>query len=159
MTVSESLIKSILSDKTITEYWITYYCNPQNQARELLYKAALNNALRLTDMMKRAMKRDDPFWRTLRNKLYTVVHEYCEKMKLFIQEHNGRNVTIWSLYMSQMNEVLQRTLEIKERETDLETLKCELDVFQYTIIHNYIGLTPKQVQSFEHKLGIEHLGF
>lgn len=159
MTVSESLIKSILSDKTITEYWITYYCNPQNQARELLYKAALNNALSLTDAMKRAMKRDDPFWRTLRNKLYTVVHEYCEKMKLFIQEHNGRNVNVWSLYMSQMNEVLQRTLEIKEREIDLETLKRELDVFQYTIIHNYIGLTPRQVQSFEHKLGIEHLDF
>ena len=57
MTVSESLIKSILSDKSITEYWVTYYCNPQNQARELLYNAALNNALRLTDMMKRAMKR------------------------------------------------------------------------------------------------------
>lgn len=159
MTVSESLIKSILSDKSITEYWITYYCNPLNQARELLYEAALNNALRLTDMMKRAMKRDDLFWRTLKNNLYIVVHEYCEKMKLFIQEHNGQNVHVWSLYMSQMNEVLQRTLEIKERETDLETLKCELDVFQYTIIHNYIGLTPKQVQSFEYKLGIEHIDF
>ena len=159
MTVSESLIKSILSDKTITEYWITYYCNPQNQARELLYKAALNNALSLTDAMKRAMKRDDPFWRTLRNKLYTVVHEYCEKMKLFIQEHEGQDVPEWPLYMSQMNEVLQRTLEIKERETDLETLKRELDVFQYTIIHHYIGLTPRQIHSFEHKLGIEHLDF
>lgn len=159
MTVSESLIESVLSNKTISEYWRMHYCNPLNQARELLYNAALNNALRLTDMMKRAMKRDDPFWRTLKNNLYTVVHEYCEKMKLFIQEHEGQDVPEWPLYMSQMNEVLQRTLEIKERETDLETLKRELDVFQYNILHHYIGLTPRQVHTLEHNLGIEHLDF
>ena len=159
MTVSESLIEYVLSNKSLSEYWRMHYCNPLIQARELLYEAALNNALRLTDMMKRAMKRDDPFWRTLRNNLYTVVYEYCEKMKLFIQEHEGQDVPEWPLYMSQMNEVLQRTLEIKERETDLETLKRELDVFQHTILHHYIGLTPRQVHTLEHNLGIEHLDF
>lgn len=159
MTVSESLIESVLRDKSISEYWRMHCCNPLNQARESLYEAALNSALRRTDMMKRAMKRDDPFWRTLRNNLYIVVYDYCEKMKLFIQEHEGQDVPEWSLYMSQMNEVLQRTLEIKERETDLETFKRELDVFQHTILHHYIGLTPRQVHTLEHNLGIEHLDF
>ena len=94
MTVSESLIKSILSDKSITEYWITYYCNPLNQARELLYNATLNNALRLTDMMKRAMKRDDPFWRTLKNNLYIVVYDYCEKMKLLMLRERSKELKL-----------------------------------------------------------------